>query len=50
MNRKAYIKIMLALVHLMVTIMEEMGRVPADTAKKVGENVFKALTGQSEKN
>ena len=45
MNRQSYIRIMQALVNLMVVLMTEAGKVPADTAKTVGANVMKAVTG-----
>ena len=45
MGKQGYIKIMGALVNLMVTIMVEAGKVPMASAKKVGENVMKAITG-----
>lgn len=45
MSREGYIKIMTALVNLMVTIMVEVGKVPMESAKKVGSAVMKAITG-----
>jgi len=36
---------MSALVNLMITIMVEAGKVPIDSAKKIGEAVHKAVTG-----
>jgi hypothetical protein len=45
MNRKNYIKIIMAIIKLLVTVMVEAGRVPIDSATKVGDNVLKAITG-----
>jgi len=45
MNKAGYIRIMSALVNLLVVIMVEAGKVPLQTAFKVGENVMKAVTG-----
>lgn len=45
MNKQGYVRIMVALVNLMVVIMIEAGKVSADSARKVGENVLKAITG-----
>jgi hypothetical protein len=45
MNKTGYIRIMQAVVNLLVVIMTEAGKVPADTAYKVGQNVMKAVTG-----
>jgi hypothetical protein len=50
MNRTGYIRIMSALVHLMVVIMVEAGKVPLNNATKVGENIMKALTGGTGEN
>ena len=36
---------MAALINLIVVIMIEAGKVPAQTAAKVGENIMKATTG-----
>ena len=47
MNSKGYFKIMEAAVNLIIVIMVEAGRVPYDSAKKVGENIYKAVTGSS---
>ena len=47
MGKSGYINIMKALVNLMVVIMVEAGKVPMDSAKKVGENVLKAVGGGS---
>ena len=47
MNRKSYIRIIEAVINLIVVIMVEAGRVPIENAMKVGENIFKALTGGS---
>ena len=49
MNRQGYIRIMSAAVNLIVVIMVEAGKVPLDSAKKVGENILKAVTGDSSK-
>jgi hypothetical protein len=43
---ESYVKIMKALVNLMVTIMVEIGKVPLQSAKKIGDNVIKAITGK----
>lgn len=45
MDRKGYIRIMNALVNLIVVIMVEAGKVPLESAKKVGQNILKATTG-----
>lgn len=45
MNRQGYIRIMKAVVNLIVVIMVEAGKVPLESASKVGENIMKALTG-----
>lgn len=45
MNRQSYIRIMQAVVNLMIVIMVEAGRVPLDSANKIGENILKAITG-----
>ena len=45
MNRQGYINIMKAVVNLIVVIMIEAGKVPIESAKKVGENILKAITG-----
>ena len=45
MNRQGYIKVMEALVSLMVIFMIEAGKVPVMSAKTIGENVLKAITG-----
>lgn len=45
MNRKGYIRIMQAVANLIVVIMVEAGRVPLESATKVGQNIMKALTG-----
>jgi hypothetical protein len=45
MNRQGYMKVMQALVNLMVVLMTEAGKVPMDSAKKVGDSVMKAVTG-----
>jgi len=50
MNRQSYIKIMQALVNLMMVLMTEAGKVPAASAKTVGENVMKAITGGTGEN
>lgn len=50
MNRQGYIRIMIALVNLIVVIMTEAGRVPYESAKKVGDNILKAITGGTGKN
>jgi hypothetical protein len=50
MNRQGYIKIMAALINLLVTIMVEAGKVPYQTAVKVGQNVMKAVTGGTGEN
>ena len=34
-----------AIVHLIIVIMVEAGRVPLKSAMKVGENIMKATTG-----
>jgi hypothetical protein len=34
-----------AVVNLIVVIMVEAGRVPVDSAMKVGQNILKAITG-----
>ena len=41
---------MQALINLLVVIMVEGGKVPLESAQKVGENVLKAVTGGSGKN
>lgn len=50
MNRQGYIKIIAALVNLLVTIMVEAGKVPYQSAVKVGENIMKAATGGTGQN
>ena len=45
MNRQGYINIMKAVVNLIIVIMVEAGKVDIASAKKVGENIMKALTG-----
>lgn len=45
---ESYVKIMKALVNLMVTIMVEMGKVPIASARQVGNNVLKAITGKGD--
>ncbi len=50
MNRQGYIKIIAALVNLLVTIMVEAGKVPYQSAVKVGESVMKAVTGGTGQN
>ena len=37
----------MAVVNLIVVIMKEAGRVPAETSMKVGENILKAITGKT---
>lgn len=49
MNRAGYIRVMRALVNLVVVIMIEAGKVPAQSAQKVGENILKAVTGDTGK-
>jgi len=46
--RDSYVKIMIALINLMVVIMVEIGKVPINSAKLIGNNVFKAITGKTE--
>jgi hypothetical protein len=50
MNRAGYIKIMQALVNLMIVIMVEAGKVPLDSATKIGSSILKAITGDSGEN
>lgn len=45
MNRQGYIRIMQALCNLIMVIMVEAGKVPLDSARKVSENIMKAITG-----
>jgi hypothetical protein len=45
MNKTGYFKIMQAAVNLIVVIMVEAGKVPFASAKKVGDNILKAVTG-----
>ena len=47
MNKESYVKIIKALVKLLVVIMVEAGKVPYDSAIKVGQNVMKAVTGST---
>ena len=35
----------MAIVKLLVTVMVEAGKVPVDSAMKIGDNVLKAVTG-----
>lgn len=45
MNKTGYIRIVQAVVNLLVVIMTEAGKVSADSAVKVGQNIMKAVTG-----
>jgi len=45
MDRKGYVRVMQAITNLIVILMVEVGNVPIDSAKKVGENILKAITG-----
>jgi hypothetical protein len=47
MNRAGYIKIMQAAVNLIAVIMTEAGKVPAESARKVAQNILKAVTGDT---
>ena len=47
MNKESYVKIIKALVNLLVVIMVEAGKVPYNSAIKVGQNVMKAVTGST---
>ena len=46
MNREGYIKIMRAIAHLIIVIMQEAGRVPFLSAKKVADAFLRATTGK----
>ena len=46
--RESYIRVMIAVVNLMVTIMIEFGKVPLKSAHGVGKNVLKAITGRTD--
>jgi hypothetical protein len=46
MNRQGYIKIMRAVAHLIIVIMQEAGRVPFESARKVADAFLSATTGQ----
>ena len=46
MNREGYIKIMRAVAHLIIVIMQEAGRVPFTTAKKISDSFLRATTGK----
>jgi hypothetical protein len=50
MNKQGYTRIMQALVNLIVVIMTEAGSVPLESAKKVGQNIMKAITGGTGEN
>lgn len=45
MDKQGYVKVMQAVVNLIVVLMVEAGKVPLNSAKKVGENIMKAVTG-----
>lgn len=45
MDKAGYVKIMQAAINLIVVIMVEAGKVPLDSAKKIGQNILKAVTG-----
>jgi|694.fasta_scaffold72074_7 hypothetical protein len=46
MNRQGYIKIMQAVANLIIVIMTEAGKVPVDSARKVGDAFMQAVTGK----
>jgi hypothetical protein len=45
MSKQGYIRVMQAAVNLIVILMVEAGKVPLNSAQKVGENIMKAITG-----
>jgi hypothetical protein len=49
MNKGGYIRIMQAAVNLIIVIMVEAGKVPMESARKVGDNILKALGGGTDK-
>lgn len=49
MDRKGYIRVMKAIVNLIVVIMIEVGKVPIESAQKIGQNIMKATTGETGK-
>ena len=46
MNREGYIKIMKAVAHLIIVIMQEAGKVPFQSAKKIASSFLSATTGK----
>jgi hypothetical protein len=49
MNSEGYFRIMKAITNLIVVLMVEAGKVPTESAQKVGSNILKAITGKTEK-
>lgn len=46
MNREGYIKIMKAIAHLIIVVMQEAGKVPLASAKRVADAFLSATTGK----
>jgi len=46
MNKEGYIKIMRAVAHLIIVIMQEAGRVPFKSARKIADAFLRATTGR----
>jgi hypothetical protein len=46
MNREGYIRIMKALAHLIIVILQEAGKVPFISAKKVADAFLRATIGK----
>ena len=47
MNKESYVKIIKALVNLLIVIMMEAGKVPYNSAVKIGQNIMRAVTGST---
>lgn len=50
MNRESYIKVMRAIAHLIIVIMQEAGKTPFLSAKKIADAFLNATVGKTTEN